>query len=320
MNAHPFEKAVFIAPSTCLSLSDRSALRRARNQLRKVLGVRDIAFSDYLFSSDDQIDHVSASAEQRSTDFKTAVRDYDLVISVAGGTGAEDLAFKIDGKDFRVIRERRPLIVGFSDFTFLLNEIYYHSRVPLIYFPSLQLGGGNIKKVLSLISGEEVHYQGSSWLSTPPVRRFSGIPIGGNLSTFVNFLNRKDPPKFNWKRHVLFVEDLQIDVEDLHRHLAALRRHNIFRRVRGLVLGSLLPPGKTAPDRRSRNEMETFVLTYLDDIIRRRRRQGYPLPILSVSNFGHGVRRNPMAIPIGGRVTIFKSRKLAFRMRKRNGT
>lgn len=319
MNARPFEKAVFIAPSTCLARNDRSALRRTRNQIRKVLGVRDVAFSDYLFSSDDQIDHVSASAEQRSADFKTAVRDYDLVISVAGGTGAEDLAFKIDGKDFRVIRERRPLIVGFSDFTFLLNEIYYHSRVPLIYFPSLQLGGGNIKKVLSLISGDEVQYQGSSWLTTPPARRFSGIPIGGNLSTFVNFLNRKDPPKFNWKRHVLFVEDLQIDVEDLHRHLAALRRHNIFRRVRGIVIGSLLPPGKTAADRRSRNEMETFVLTYLDDIIRRRRRQGYPLPILSVSNFGHGVRRNPMAIPIGGRVTISKSRKIVFRMRKRNG-
>jgi muramoyltetrapeptide carboxypeptidase LdcA involved in peptidoglycan recycling len=319
MNATPFEKAVFIAPSTCLSRNDRSALLRTRNRLRKSLGVRDFVFSDYLFSSDDQIEHVSASAEQRSEDFKKAVRDYDLVVSVAGGTGAEDLAFKIDGKDFRVIRERRPLIVGFSDFTFLLNEIYYHSRVPLIYFPSLQLGGGNIRKVLSLISGEEVPYQGSSWLTTPPARRFSGIPIGGNLSTFVNFLNRKDPPKFNWKRHVLFVEDIQIDVEDLHRHLAALRRHAIFRRVRGLVLGSLLPPGKTPQDRKSRNEMQGFVLNYLDDIIRRRRRQGYPLPILSVTNFGHGVRRDPMAIPIGGRVTISKSRKIVFRMRKRNG-
>jgi len=319
MNANPFEKAVFIAPSTCLSRNDRRALLRTRNLLRKFLGVRDIAFSEYLFSSNDQIEHVSASAEQRSEDFKKAVRDYDLVVSVAGGTGAEDLAFKIDRKDFRVIRDRRPLIVGFSDFTFLLNEIYYHSRVPLIYFPSLQLGGGNIKKVLSLISGEEIHYQGTAWLTTPPVRRFSGIPIGGNLSTFVNFLNRKDPPKFNWKRHVLFIEDVQIDVEDVHRLLAALRRHNIFRRVRGIVLGSLLPSGKNARDRRSRNEVRAFVLNYLDDIIRKRRRQGYPLPILAVSNFGHGVRRDPMAIPIGGRVTIFKSRKIIFRMRKRNG-
>lgn len=319
MNANPFEKAVFIAPSTCLLRNDRSALTRTRNRLRKFLGVRDIDFSEYLFSSDDQIGHVSASAGQRSEDFKRAVRDYDLVVSVAGGTGAEDLAFKIDRKDFRVIRERRPLIVGFSDFTFLLNEIYYHSRVPLIYFPSLQLGGGRINKVLSLISGDEIHYQGSAWLTAPPVRRFSGIPIGGNLSTFVNFLNRKEPPKFNWKRHILFFEDIQTDVEDVHRLLAALRRHNIFRKVRGLVIGSLLPPGKNSHDRKSRAEMQTFVRTYLDDIIRWRRRQGYPLPILAVSNFGHGVSRDPMAIPIGGRVTIAKSRKITFRMRKRNG-
>jgi muramoyltetrapeptide carboxypeptidase LdcA involved in peptidoglycan recycling len=319
MNDHSFEKAIFIAPSTCLARGDRNALTRTRNRLKKFLGVKEIAVSEYLFSSDDQIEHVSASAEQRSEDFKRAVRDYDLVLSVAGGTGAEDLAFQIDGKDFRVIRERRPLIVGFSDFTFLLNELYYHSRVPVVYFPSLQLGGGRIHKGLSLLSGEEIHYQGSAWLTPPPARRFSGIPIGGNLSTFVNFLNRKEPPKFNWKRHILFCEDIQTDVEDVHRLLAALRRHNIFRKIRGLVLGSLLPPGKSIHDRKSRDEMRTFVRTYLDDVIRWRRRQGYPLPILAVSNFGHGISRDPMAIPIGGRVTIFKSRKITFRMRKRNG-
>ena len=68
---------------------------------------------------------------------------------MAGGTGAEDLAPKIDRKDYAVIRNRKPVFVGFSDFTFLLNEFYYHTRVPAVYFPRLKMGKGNFKKVPS---------------------------------------------------------------------------------------------------------------------------------------------------------------------------
>jgi len=52
------------------------------------------------------------------------------------------------------------------------------------------------------------------------------------------------------------------------------------------------------------------------DVIRWRRKQGRPLPILAVSNFGHNIDRNVMAVPIGGYVSISKSRKIIFRMHK----
>jgi len=307
-----FQKAYFIAPSTCLPRTEKSTLNKTRNLLKKSLCLTKADYSPYLFSSDEEIDHVTASAEQRSEDFKKAVREYDLVISVAGGTGAEDLAFKIDQKDYRVIRSRRPFFVGFSDFTFLLSEIYYHSRVPLIYFPSLKLGKGNFKKIFRLIGGDEIQYKGSRWLTSPPPRKLSGIPIGGNLSTFVNFLNRQDPPKFNWRRHILFFEDVQIDVEDLHRYLAALRRHQVLRRIKGIVIGSLSHYGKNSNYKKRQKEALKFIKTYLGDIIRWRRRQGYPLPILAVSNFGHNIVRNLMPVPVGGRVTISKGKKITF--------
>ncbi len=312
-----YEKIGFIAPSTCLSPKEKPLLDRTARRLKKALGVRTVYLSPHLYSSDAEIDHVTAPVDDRAAVFKESVRELDLIISVAGGTGAEDLVRKIDAKDLRVIRARRPLFVGFSDFTFLLNEIYHACRVPVVYFPSLKVGKGDFRNLIALINGEEIHYKGSVWLTPPPPRKLSGIPIGGNLSTFVNFLNRGTPPKFSWRRHILFFEDVQVDVEDLHRLLAALRRHNVFAGIKGLVIGSVTPPGKNhAGSKRPPREAIRFIQTYLADVIRDRRKQGYPLPILTVSNFGHDISRNLMVVPIGGRVTISRSRRITFRLNR----
>ena len=321
MNGNTVPKVCFIAPSTCLPRSQKGSLDTAIRLLKKEVGIESVYLSPFVFSSDDQIDHVTASAEARSEHFKKVIREQDLIFSVTGGTGAEDLAPKIDAKDYAVIRKRRPVFVGFSDFTFLLNEIYYHTRMSAIYFPSLRIGKGNFRKVLPLIMGEEAQYQGAAWLTPPPPKKFSGIPIGGNLTTFVNFLNRKDPPRFNWKRHILFIEDIQIDVEDLHRLLAALRRHRVFKDIRAVVVGSLSGHSRNLNvrnhnARKKQGEALKFVRTYLDDVIRQRRKAGRPLPILAVTNFGHGIERNMMAVPVGGHVSISKSRKIVFRMHK----
>jgi len=314
MSEKTVEKVGFIAPSTCLPRNAKSTLNRTAGLIRKGLGAKEIYFSPYLFSMDEQIDHVTASADDRSADFKTVIRDCDLIISIAGGTGAEDLAFKIDKIDYRVIRNRRPVFIGFSDFAFLLSEIYHHARVPVIYFPTLKLSKGNSKKIFPLIQGEEVQYQGKRWLTPPPPRRISGIPIGGNLSTFVNFLNREKPPKFSWRRHILFIEDIQVDVEDLHRLLAALRRHGVLQKIRGIVIGSMYQYSRNHNYKKNQRVALKFILTYLHDVIRGRRKHGSPLPILAVSNFGHNITRDLMAVPIGGRVTISKSKKITFRL------
>jgi muramoyltetrapeptide carboxypeptidase LdcA involved in peptidoglycan recycling len=314
-----YEKIGFIAPSTALFAKEKPILNRTARRLSQALGCHQVVFGPHIFTSDSVIRHVTAPIEDRAEVFKQAIRDLDVVISIAGGTGAEDLVSKIDAKDFRVIRERQPLFIGFSDFTFLLSEIYHACRVPVIYFPSLKVGKGDFQNLVALIKGEEILYQGAAWLTPPPPRKLSGIPIGGNLTTFVNFLNRDRPPKFNWKRHILFLEDIQVDVEDLHRLLAALRRHNVFTGIKGLVIGSVTPPGTGPGARKPQRRAARFVRSYLADIIRDRRLQGNPMPILTVMNFGHDIRRNLMVVPIGGRVTISRSKRIAFRLDGKTG-
>ena len=309
-------KIGFIAPSTALPRSEKGTVGKTARILRDFLDLApgDISTSEFLYSSDLEIDHVTAPAQARTEEFKRVIRECDLIVSLAGGTGAEDLSFKLDKTDYRIIRHRRSVFIGFSDFTFLLSEVYHHARVPVIYFPSLRLGKGNSKKILDLLAGAEIVDHGRRWLTPPPARRISGIPIGGNLSTFVNFLNRSHPPKFNWKRHILFIEDVHIDVEDLHRLLAALRRHHVVEKIRGIVIGSLVGNPRTPASRKNQKDALDFVVHYLRDDLSKRRRAGAPLPILAVSNFGHGIERNLMAVPIGGRVTISKSKKIAFRL------
>jgi muramoyltetrapeptide carboxypeptidase LdcA involved in peptidoglycan recycling len=299
----PIDKICFIAPSTCLPAKSRPYLDKLVRLLSRSLGVTDIHISPHLFTSYKLIDHITASAEERSKEFKEVIREYDLIL-------------KIDRTDFRIIKERRPVFIGFSDFTFLLNEIYFRCRVPGIIFPSLRLTRGNSKKLLALLAGGEAAYRGSFWLTAPPARKISGIPIGGNLTTFVNFLNRREPPRLNWRKHILFIEDIGIDLEDLHRLLAALRRHKIFKEIRGLVIGTLSAGRNPKKVKDFQTKAQIFINAYLWEVLKIRQKQGRPLPILIALNFGHKILRNLPAIPLGGHVSISKSKKMIFRLSK----
>ena len=79
-----YKKIGFIAPSTCLSVKEKPALNRTARLLRKSLGAQAVYFSSHLFSSDAEIDHVTAPVKARAEVFKEAIRELDLIISVAG--------------------------------------------------------------------------------------------------------------------------------------------------------------------------------------------------------------------------------------------
>ncbi len=239
-----YEKIGFIAPSTCLSAKEKPVLTGRPACLKKALGVRAVYFSPHLYSSDTEIDHVTAPVEDRAAVFKEAIRELDLIISVAGGTGAEDLVRKIDAKDLRVIRNRRPLFIGFSDFTFLLNEIYHACRVPVIYFPSLKVGKGDFRSLLALINGEEIHYSGAAWLTPPPPRSCRGS-------------RRREPldlRQLPQPRHAAQVQLGDATSFSSRTSRSMSRTSTVCWRpcagttsspaIKGIVIGSVTPPGK----------------------------------------------------------------------------
>lgn len=309
------KKLFFIAPSTRLKESDRPRLENAVSILSRALQAGSTSLSPQIFSSDENIQHVTAPVEERSKEFEKVVREQDIIVSVAGGTGAEDLVLTLDRADFRMIRKRKPLLIGFSDFTFLLNEVYSRSRVPGILYPSLRLNGDNVQKLVSLINGETVYYRGSLWLSDPPAETVAGVALGGNLTTFVNFLNREKPPRLRWRDHILFIEDIQVDLEDLHRLLGALRRHRVFRNIKGLVIGSLVEDLSTTQGREFQDEAQSFILAYLAGVLKKRRERQAALPIMVLRSFGHNITEGLPAVPIGGLASLSASLELSVRLR-----
>ena len=129
-----------------------------------------------------------------------------------------------------------------------------------------------------------------------------------------------NPPQFNWKRHILFFEDIQIDVEDLHRTAGGPKRHGVFKEIRGIVIGSLSGLRGNITYRKHQKEALKFVRTYLADVIRSEAEKGgHPLPILAVSNFGHNIERNVMAVPIGGYVSISRAGRSSSGCTSRSG-
>lgn len=305
----------FIAPSTQLTQQDLPLLKNAIHLLRGRLGSSRIELSPNIFTQDENIDHVTASIGERSREFKASIREHDIIVSLAGGTGAEDLLLTLDRADYRVIRKRKPLFIGFSDFSFLLNEVYSRCRIPGILFPCLRLNEGNVGELVSLIQGAEVAYRGSSWIADPPAETVSGVPIGGNLTTFVNFLNRLNPPRLGWRDHVLFIEDLGIDIEDLHRLLAALRRHRVFRNIKGLVIGSLAGDLNTPQGGEFQEKALSFLIAYLAEVLKKRRERNSPLPIMVMPRFGHDMTRGLPAVLVGGFVALSPARDVSFRLR-----
>jgi muramoyltetrapeptide carboxypeptidase LdcA involved in peptidoglycan recycling len=96
-----------------------------------------------------------------------------------------------------------------------------------------------------------------------------------------------------------------------------LRRHKVIKKIRGLVIGSLSGDAGSPRGGRFQRKALLFMKAYLGEIMKRRQRQGYPLPILVSRNFGHNVARNLPIIPIGGRVSIDRSKRMIFRLAKK---
>ncbi len=84
MFAEPSGESVFlIAPSTRLVPQDLPLLKNAIHLLRKAMGAGRISLSSYLFTRDECIEHVTASIAERSRELEAAIREHDIIISLA---------------------------------------------------------------------------------------------------------------------------------------------------------------------------------------------------------------------------------------------
>lgn len=261
--------------------------------------------------------YLSGTISQRVADFHDLLDDpeIDLIMSFYGGYNTNEL---LEHLDFDLVEKSDKKIVGFSDFTAVLNAIYskltiesYHGPA-FINFCDPNISDETIKSFKFEIShmpqylispswyaydawylkdgfGPRERHKHPGWIVVTP-GKMEGILIGGNIDTFLSIIGTPFMP--DHKGTILLLEGpINMNVGEFRRGLTQLRQSKVLSEIKGLIFGQTKFLGMNIKD--SNTNLIEIVRLVTD---------GYTYPILANTNFSH---IDPIfTLPIGGRVRV----------------
>ncbi len=166
-------------------------------------------------------------------------QEVNAMIAVRGGYGCSKI---VDRLDFTEIVKNPKWLIGFSDLTVFLGQLYnlglcsIHGPVALL----LNQDGGfkSAKKLNDLLFSQNPFFE---LVSLKPrfykVGVAEGDLVGGNLSVLVNQIGTDSFPKL--KDNILFIEDLDEYLYHIDRMLTQLDRIGAFEQLNGVVIGHM---------------------------------------------------------------------------------
>lgn len=213
----------------------------------------EVMLEENLFLEHNQL---AGNELQRAELFQQLIDSNEIaaIFCVRGGYGTSRM---IDLLNFEILKYHPKWIIGFSDITVLLNQLYVnqicslHASMPLWY---LKDGATESNKSLfDFLLGKNTLFN-----SVPPTNlnifgRAKGKLIGGNLSVFVHLIGSESFPDASGC--ILFLEDLDEYLYHIDRMLIQLLRAGVFSKIAGLVVGqfsdmkdNVIPWGKNAQE------------------------------------------------------------------------
>ena len=213
--------------------------------------------------------------------------DIQAIWAAGGGNRALHL---IDMINFKKIKDKPKILIGFSDATALLNAVYAHTSITTLHGPVFKnlYKHKETKELFELLEGKvtTIPFNKKNILNSGKAK---GHLLGGNLSVF-QYLPQTLPGKF-WKDGILFLEDCNEELSRLDRMFLHLRRLGILKEIKGLLIGQFTDiPESGTP----------FGYT-LSDIIEEHT-EGLDIPIIMDMPFGHGKKLYPL--PIGSKISL----------------
>lgn len=168
-------------------------------------------------------------------------KSIDAIICMRGGYGCNRL---IELLDFEVIKRNPKIFVGYSDITTLhiaLNEkanlITFHGPMAVSNFTG-NYNRDTYENFIEMLSNSK--YEQSIKNITKELKvlnegRAKGKLVGGNLATLIATLGTEYDLDYNGK--ILFLEDVGEKTYKIDRFLNQLKKHGVFEKIEGLVLG-----------------------------------------------------------------------------------
>jgi len=227
---------------------------------------------------------LAGSDEERASGYRALLRDpaVDAIIFARGGYGASRILRYLDAGEMRA----NPKIhLGGSDLTALFAWIGRHAGLVTFYGPmvAVEMAGEavDLDWELSLRGGKVApHRIARENVLAPGITE--GILVGGCLSLLASLCGT--PEAIRGDGAIFFWEDTGEDAYELDRLLTQLERSGTLERLRGMVIGSVVPRRDSgSPD---------AVRDYL-----RERFSGAPFPVAMGLQAGH--LENPRTLPLG---------------------
>lgn len=222
--------------------------------------------------------------------------DVAMIWAIKGGEGSADLLPFLAQQQSQLLQLRPKLLMGYSDFTPLLNYFSQTLDWPVIHGPALPLL--TLNKVQSkyaqitfdLLLGRSKgilieHLQPMNTLAKSD-QTVSATIAGGCLSLVSICL--KDIWEINTQDKILILEDVGEKAHKISRSLKYLTRIGFFDKAAAVILGDFLsqPIGETAQDHDANASAITKALQLFADVA--------PCPVLSTTEFGHGSANIPL--------------------------
>lgn len=181
--------------------------------------------------------------EERAREINNFFSDkaIDAILCMRGGYGCNRL---IELIDFEIIKNNPKIFVGYSDITTLhmaINEktglITFHGPMAVSNFT----GNYNIDtynnfiEILSNPLDQRVINNFSKELEVISEGKAKGKLVGGNLATLVATLGTKYD--LDYREKILFLEEIGEKTYKVDRFLNQLKKHGVFEKIEGIVLG-----------------------------------------------------------------------------------
>ena len=227
---------------------------------------------------------LAGSDRERAAGYRELLCDasVDAIFFARGGYGASRILRLLDVEEMRA----NPKIhLGGSDLTALFAWIHRHSGLVTFYGPMVAVEMGSERADFgweAVLRGDPLapHAIAAEDVVTPGGAE--GVVVGGCLSLLASLCGT--PEAVRGDGAILFWEDTGEDTYRIDRMLTQLERSGTFDRLRGMVIGSVVP-------RRDGESSET-VRSYLVQ-----RFSGSPFPVALGLAAGH--LANPRTLPLG---------------------
>lgn len=179
----------------------------------------------------------SASDEDRKADLQAMLDDPSIkaIIAARGGYGCSRI---IDQLDFTDFIKSPKWIVGFSDLTAVLSQLYQlgYASIHAPMAKSITIEGAEqaAESLREILFGEPQGYS----LPPHPLNRTGGAVaeiVGGNLCILAHLIG--SPTQIDTEGKILFIEDINEYLYNLDRMMIQMKRAGKLSHLAGLIVG-----------------------------------------------------------------------------------